>query len=309
MDIMMPVMDGYETMRAIRAIERFRRFRSSRSPARRRRASGSAASTPARTTTFRSRSTPPSSLRPSGRGCRSMRRSGRACLPHSKGRLPNGRRPPAPERSRPGGRETNPIEGAKILIVDDDVRNIFAMTALLDRARAQTTFVRERSRGDRRSGARLRGRHRVDGHHDAGHGWVRDHPCDQSDRAVQVAADRRFHGKARRASGSAASTPGRTTTSPSRSTSPSSLAALRPWLPVRPSRKHDDAHSDRPDPDRRRRCAKRLALKAVLSPLGYSIVEADSGTAALRCLIGAGVRRHPARRPDADHERVRDRSR
>ncbi|HEY5059107.1 MAG TPA: response regulator [Gaiellaceae bacterium] len=31
--------------------------------------------------------------------------------------------------------------------------------------------------------------------------------------------------------------------------------------------------------------AKRLALKAVLSPLGYTIVEADSGTAALRCVM------------------------
>ena len=30
--------------------------------------------------------------------------------------------------------------------------------------------------------------------------------------------------------------------------------------------------------------AKRLALKAVLSPLGYRIVEADSGVAALRCV-------------------------
>jgi two-component system cell cycle sensor histidine kinase/response regulator CckA len=31
--------------------------------------------------------------------------------------------------------------------------------------------------------------------------------------------------------------------------------------------------------------AKRLALKAVLSPLGYSVVEADSGRAALRCIM------------------------
>jgi two-component system sensor histidine kinase/response regulator len=31
--------------------------------------------------------------------------------------------------------------------------------------------------------------------------------------------------------------------------------------------------------------AKRLALKAVLSPLGYSVVEADSGVAALRCVM------------------------
>ena len=31
--------------------------------------------------------------------------------------------------------------------------------------------------------------------------------------------------------------------------------------------------------------AKRMALKAVLQPLGHAIIEADSGTAALRCLI------------------------
>ena len=31
--------------------------------------------------------------------------------------------------------------------------------------------------------------------------------------------------------------------------------------------------------------AKRLALKAVLSPLGYSVIEADSGLAALRCIM------------------------
>ena len=31
--------------------------------------------------------------------------------------------------------------------------------------------------------------------------------------------------------------------------------------------------------------AKRLGLKAVLLPLGYSIVEADSGLAALRCIM------------------------
>ena len=31
--------------------------------------------------------------------------------------------------------------------------------------------------------------------------------------------------------------------------------------------------------------AKRLAIKAVLSPLGYDIVEADSGLSALRCVM------------------------
>ena len=69
MDIMMPVMDGYETIRAIRRSIGSRRCRSSRSPARRRPASASAASMPAPTTTSPSRSTPPSSSLRSGPGC------------------------------------------------------------------------------------------------------------------------------------------------------------------------------------------------------------------------------------------------
>ena len=52
--------------------------------------------------------------------------------------------------------------------------------------------------------------------------------------------------------------------------------------------------------------SKRLALKAVLAPLGYYVVEANSGAAALRARHGRRLRGDPARRPDADHGRVRD---
>ena len=79
------------------------------------------------------------------------------------------------------------------------------------------------------------------------------------------------------------------------------LAALRPWLPAdsaagrmtarpapRASRRLPDAAATtrRPDPGRRRqRRASGSRCKSVLSPLGYSIVEADSGLAALRCVM------------------------
>jgi signal transduction histidine kinase/DNA-binding response OmpR family regulator/HAMP domain-containing protein len=42
---------------------------------------------------------------------------------------------------RPAARGDSPIEGVKILVVDDDIRNIFAMTALLERGYAEVTVV------------------------------------------------------------------------------------------------------------------------------------------------------------------------
>ena len=71
MDIMMPVMDGYETMRAIRAIDRF-----TDAPDHRRHRQGRRRRTPTlprrrrQRLRARSRSTPPSCSRPSSRGCR-----------------------------------------------------------------------------------------------------------------------------------------------------------------------------------------------------------------------------------------------
>ena len=75
MDIMMPVMDGYDTMRAIRAIDRFAALPIIAVTGKVRPASASAASMPEPTTTSRSRSTPPSSSRRSSRGCHRPRRS------------------------------------------------------------------------------------------------------------------------------------------------------------------------------------------------------------------------------------------
>ena len=196
------------------------------------------------------------------------------------------------------------LEGLKILVVDDDFRNIFAMTAVLERGRRHGDRRRERRRGDRRPGADAGHRHRPDGHHDAGHGRLRHdprHPADQPLRGRFPSS--RSPARPRPANASAASTPEPTTTSRSRSTPPSSS---RPSgrgcrLLRRRSRRMSIATRLGRAGRRRRRGrsaagpsrsssstttpAKRLALKAVLAPLGYDIVEADSGAAALRCVM------------------------
>ena len=46
-----------------------------------------------------------------------------------------------PERSRSNGFEDGAIAGAKILLVDDDFRNIYAMSALLERGHADVTIA------------------------------------------------------------------------------------------------------------------------------------------------------------------------
>ena len=53
-------------------------------------------------------------------------------VPHPAARL---------ERGRPGGREESAIDGLKILLVDDDFRNIFSLSALLERGHADVTIA------------------------------------------------------------------------------------------------------------------------------------------------------------------------
>ena len=172
--------------------------------------------------------------------------------------------------------------GVKILVVDDDFRNIFAMTALLERGRRRRHGRRERSRGARGPRADARHRHRPDGHHDAG-AWTATTTIRaiRDDRAVRDAADHRRHRQGRRpASASAASTPAPTTTCPSRSTPPSCSPLCTRLLPEGrrlvprssafaapapprssssgPAAESDSAHRRREDPRRRRRLPQHL---------------------------------------------------
>jgi signal transduction histidine kinase/DNA-binding response OmpR family regulator/HAMP domain-containing protein len=134
MDIMMPVMDGYETMRAIRAIDRFKSlpiiaFTAKAAANERQRCIDAGASdyVPKPTDTVELLA----ALRPW---------------------LPSATEHPgslgAPDElvaelmgsetdpSRSNGAGESPIDGVKILVVDDAFRNIFAMTALLERGHA-----------------------------------------------------------------------------------------------------------------------------------------------------------------------------
>ena len=66
------------------------------------------------------------------------------------------------------------LVGRKVLLVDDDFRNIFALSSVLERRGMQVLTVDHRKRGDRADRIHARPRHRADGHHDARDGRLPD---------------------------------------------------------------------------------------------------------------------------------------
>ena len=83
---------------------------------------------------------------------------------------------------RPGSRTARDhrratrLDGWRVLVVDDDYRNIFAMTAVLERGNAIVTVAESGAEAIAALELDARHRHRADGHHDAGDGRLRDHP-------------------------------------------------------------------------------------------------------------------------------------
>jgi CheY-like chemotaxis protein/HAMP domain-containing protein len=134
MDIMMPVMDGYDTIRAIRAMDHLKTLPiiavTGKAMAGERQRCLDAGATdyvpkPVDTAELFA------ALRPWLPT--TSRRSDSRIVPEQP---VADRAHPRQERSRGNGFEDSPINGVKILVVDDDFRNIFAMTALLERGHA-----------------------------------------------------------------------------------------------------------------------------------------------------------------------------
>ena len=76
-------------------------------------------------------------------------------------------------------RQADPVlAGRKILVVDDDLRNIFALTSVLEEHDITVLHAENGRGGIEISGGGARHRHGADGHHDAGDGRVRNHPGD-----------------------------------------------------------------------------------------------------------------------------------
>ena len=67
------------------------------------------------------------------------------------------------------------LRGRKVLVVDDDVRNIFALGSVLERHGMEVLTAQTGPRGDRHARGHARRRGGADGHHDARDGRVPDH--------------------------------------------------------------------------------------------------------------------------------------
>ena len=122
----------------------------------------------------------PSARRPAPPAARRRCRRAEASAPAASGR------DDAPPRERQAGAG---LAGMKALVVDDDFRNIFALTTLLERGTLEVVSAESGEEGVAILDADAGHRHRARRHHDAGHGRLRDDAGDA--RAAVVRATSR----------------------------------------------------------------------------------------------------------------------
>jgi CheY-like chemotaxis protein len=150
MDIMMPVMNGYEAIRAIRSIARFRKLpivavtaKEEQGERERCLEAGANGYVPKPVLTADFITAVESSLAPQTEEVAAVRVAEEAAGEVAEVAATSGGRAAQSKRQN-AGLGTAPafsIEGVKILVVDDDFRNIFAMTALLERVHATVSVA------------------------------------------------------------------------------------------------------------------------------------------------------------------------
>ena len=87
------------------------------------------------------------------------------------------------------------LVGRTVLLVDDDARNIFALSSVLERRGMHVLTATTGSEAIALVEIHARSRHRADGHHDAGDGRIPDHAGDPGAAGIPAAADHRAHGQ------------------------------------------------------------------------------------------------------------------
>ena len=167
------------------------------------------------------------------------------------------------------------FEGKKVLIVDDDVRNVFALTSVFERRGMEVVFAENGREGIEALKANPDIVARPDGHHDARDGRVRGHARDARDARVPAAADRGAHREGDEGRPREEHRLGRVRLHHEAGRrGPAPVADEGLAIPVSGAILVVD---DQPE--------SLVALRTVLEPLGREVVTAPSGEEALKSLL------------------------